>query len=176
MIAVRYTYRPGWRELYSIPEARARILRRLAETPDGLRLEQLLPEESAAAGIPAEPVLKQRAAWTSTFVASPRARASSASRTATGVATVTQRLVFGSVHRIVPRSTATLRTSGRAARTASALTRSASIRPRVMAVIASVLMITVICFGGWRRRAARVDVAGPNSVPWSPDVRIMWRF
>jgi segregation and condensation protein A len=63
-------YRPRWRDLYSIPEARARILRRLAETPDGLPLEQLLPEESVAAGIPAGPVLKQRAAWTSTLIAS----------------------------------------------------------------------------------------------------------
>jgi segregation and condensation protein A len=67
---VSETYRPRWRELYSIPEARARILRRLAETPDGLPLEQLLPEEAAAADARAEPVLKQRAAWTSTLVAS----------------------------------------------------------------------------------------------------------
>jgi segregation and condensation protein A len=63
-------YRPRWRELYSVAEARARILRRLAETPDGLPLDRLLPEESVAADVPAEPVLKQRAAWTSTFVAS----------------------------------------------------------------------------------------------------------
>ena len=63
-------YRPRWRDLYSIPEARARILRRLAETPDGLPLEQLLPAESAAAGSPIEPLLKKRAAWTSTFIAS----------------------------------------------------------------------------------------------------------
>jgi segregation and condensation protein A len=63
-------YRPRWRELYSVAEARARILKRLAETPDGLPLERLLPEESVAADVPAEPVLKQRAAWTSTFVAS----------------------------------------------------------------------------------------------------------
>jgi len=67
---VSQTYRPRWRDLYSVAEARARILRRLVETPDGLPLDQLLPEESAAAGIPAAPVLKQRAAWTSTFVAS----------------------------------------------------------------------------------------------------------
>jgi len=64
------TYRPRWRDLYSIPAARARILRRLAETPDGLPLDRLLPEESVAADVPAEPALKQRAAWTSTFVAS----------------------------------------------------------------------------------------------------------
>ena len=62
-------YRPRWRDLYSIAEARARILRRLAEAPDGLPLTRLLPEDSAAAGISAEPALKQRAAWTSTFIA-----------------------------------------------------------------------------------------------------------
>jgi segregation and condensation protein A len=63
-------YRPRWRDLYSVAEARARILKRLAETPDGLPLDRLLPEDTMAAGISAEPVLKQRAAWTSTFVAS----------------------------------------------------------------------------------------------------------
>jgi segregation and condensation protein A len=63
-------YRPGWRELYSIPEARARILNRLAKTPDGLALDRLLPEVAAATGISVEPMLKTRAAWTSTFVAS----------------------------------------------------------------------------------------------------------
>jgi len=64
------TYRPRRRDLYSVPEARARILKRLAEAPDGLPLEQLLPEDSATAGSSAEPALKQRAAWTSTFIAS----------------------------------------------------------------------------------------------------------
>jgi segregation and condensation protein A len=63
-------YRPRWRELYSVAEARARILKRLVETPDGLPLERLLPEESAAAQVPAGPALKHRAAWTSTFIAS----------------------------------------------------------------------------------------------------------
>ncbi len=66
---VAETYRPRWRDLYSIAEARARILRRLAETPDGLPLERLLPEECTAAGIPAEPGMRQRGASTSTFVA-----------------------------------------------------------------------------------------------------------
>ena len=64
------TYRPRWRDLYSVAEARARILKRLAEAPDGLPLEQLLPEDSATVGISAEPALKQRAAWASTFIAS----------------------------------------------------------------------------------------------------------
>jgi segregation and condensation protein A len=64
------TYRPRWRDLYPVAEARARILKRLAETPDGLPLDRLLPEDTMTAGISAEPVLKQRAAWTSTFIAS----------------------------------------------------------------------------------------------------------
>jgi segregation and condensation protein A len=63
-------YRPRWRDLYPVAEARARILKRLAKTPDGLPLDRLLPEDNMTAGISAEPVLKQRAAWTSTFIAS----------------------------------------------------------------------------------------------------------
>jgi segregation and condensation protein A len=62
------SYRPRWRDLYAVAEARARILKRLASAPDGLPLEQLLPEKSA--DVQAEPRLKKRAAWTSTFVAS----------------------------------------------------------------------------------------------------------
>ena len=34
---VSETYRPRWRDLSSIPEARARILKWIAEAPDGLR-------------------------------------------------------------------------------------------------------------------------------------------
>jgi len=67
---VSETYRPRWRELYSIAEAGARILKRLVEIPDGLPLDQLLPEESGAAGIPAGLLPQTRAAWTSTFIAS----------------------------------------------------------------------------------------------------------
>jgi hypothetical protein len=100
--------------------------------------------------------------------ATPPARPSSASRSTIGVANVTRRPVFGSVHRIVPRSTATLRTSGRAARTASAMTRSPSIRPTVAAAIASALTMTVVCLGGRRRRAGRDGLVGPNSVPGHP--------
>jgi segregation and condensation protein A len=60
-------YRPPWRELYSVPEARARILRRLSETPDGLALEHLLPEEAAMDEISA---LRKRGAWATTLIAS----------------------------------------------------------------------------------------------------------
>jgi hypothetical protein len=37
----------------------------------------------------------------------------------------------------------------------SAMTRSPSIRPAVAASIAAALMVTVVCFGGWRWRAGR---------------------
>ena len=37
-------YQPRWLDLYSIPEARLRILRLLAEAPDERPLDQLLPE------------------------------------------------------------------------------------------------------------------------------------
>jgi segregation and condensation protein A len=59
-------YRPRLLGLYSIPDARLRILQRLAETPEGRRLDMLLPEVTDTE---ASPVLR-RSAWTSTFVAS----------------------------------------------------------------------------------------------------------
>jgi len=63
-------YVPRWRDLYSIAKARARILQYLAQAPDGLPLEQLLPGDLVAAGISAGLALKTRAAWASTFIAS----------------------------------------------------------------------------------------------------------
>ena len=66
---VSETYRPPWRELYSIAAARARILTLLAETPDGRSLEALLPDESAADGMPVDPGLRKRGAWASTLIA-----------------------------------------------------------------------------------------------------------
>jgi segregation and condensation protein A len=60
-------YRSRGRELYSIPEARVRILRRLSETPDGLALEHLLPDVAAVKGISA---IRKRSAWASTLIAS----------------------------------------------------------------------------------------------------------
>ena len=59
-------YRPPVRALYSVPEARTRILQRLSETPDGLSLEQLLPDEAAADDVSA---LRKRGAWASTLIA-----------------------------------------------------------------------------------------------------------
>jgi len=63
-------YRPRWLDLHTVPDARARILRRLAETPDGHRLDTLLPEATDAAGAEAQSLLRRRSAWASTFVAS----------------------------------------------------------------------------------------------------------
>jgi segregation and condensation protein A len=65
-VDVAETYRPPSRELYAIPEARARILQRLAETPDGLSLHRLLPAEAADD----TNAIRKRSAWTSTLVAS----------------------------------------------------------------------------------------------------------
>jgi segregation and condensation protein A len=63
------TYRPPHFDLYTVAEARERILRLLAEAPDGLPLDRLLPvaEEGdrPAAGVRS----KRRSAWSSTFVA-----------------------------------------------------------------------------------------------------------
>lgn len=62
-------YRPAWLDLHSVPGARTRILRLLAETPEGRILAGLLPE---AAGEPggARSALRRRSAWASTFAAS----------------------------------------------------------------------------------------------------------
>lgn len=63
-------YCPFHFALYPVAEARERILRRLADTPDGALLGQLLPAAPEPAG--AEPLrrLRRRSAWSSTFIAS----------------------------------------------------------------------------------------------------------
>jgi segregation and condensation protein A len=53
-------------ELYAVAEARARILQRLAELPDGGPLAALLPETGGATGSD----LRRRSAWSSTLAAS----------------------------------------------------------------------------------------------------------
>jgi segregation and condensation protein A len=58
-------YRPPLMDLFSVSDARSRILRLLAAAPDGQALDQLLP-----ALIPSHPVLHRRSAWSSTLVAS----------------------------------------------------------------------------------------------------------
>ena len=64
---VSETYRPQRRELYSIAEARARILQRLSETTEGLPMEHLLPDEASEEE---KPALRKRSAWASTLIAS----------------------------------------------------------------------------------------------------------
>jgi segregation and condensation protein A len=61
------TYRPKLHlELYSAVEARARILQRLADLPEGETLGALLPEAAGAS----RSILRRRAAWSSTLIAS----------------------------------------------------------------------------------------------------------
>jgi len=63
-------YRPVWLDLHSIPDARERILRLLADAPDGRTLDRLLPEAlDADATAVAQTGLRARSRWTSTFVA-----------------------------------------------------------------------------------------------------------
>jgi segregation and condensation protein A len=63
-------YRPRWRDLHSVPQARLRILRLLAEAPDGRSLARLLPGAAEAASSGTQSMLKRCSAWTSTLVAS----------------------------------------------------------------------------------------------------------
>jgi segregation and condensation protein A len=63
-------YRPQPLELYAVAEARERILRRLAEIPDAVPLEQLLPDAPDITESRAREILRRRSAWSSTLVAS----------------------------------------------------------------------------------------------------------
>jgi len=63
------SYRPVWLDLHSIPDARERILRLLADAPDGRTLDGLLPEPLGADAGATQTGLRARSRWTSTFVA-----------------------------------------------------------------------------------------------------------
>jgi segregation and condensation protein A len=65
-------YRPVWADLYSVTEARDRILRVLGEGGDGEELRHFLPEEpvTEAALDPPERSLRLSSAWATTFSAS----------------------------------------------------------------------------------------------------------
>ncbi|MDX5929304.1 MULTISPECIES: ScpA family protein [Acidiphilium] len=70
-VDTRPIYRLPALDLYDIPEARDRILRLLAESGEGLSLDQLLPgPNQQTAQPPTETRLRLRSAWSSTFVAS----------------------------------------------------------------------------------------------------------
>jgi segregation and condensation protein A len=61
--AARYV--PHWFELYSIPDARVRILQRLWATPSGAPLDRLLPDAPAKGAS----ALRRRSGWAASFVA-----------------------------------------------------------------------------------------------------------
>ncbi|MBV9749062.1 MAG: hypothetical protein JO157_09620 [Acetobacteraceae bacterium] len=68
-------YRPPVLDLYSVQDARARILRLLAQAPEGQLLDRLLPEQDAPVGTEGEAppaprsALRRRSAWSSTLAA-----------------------------------------------------------------------------------------------------------
>jgi segregation and condensation protein A len=62
-------YQPAPLALHSVAEARARIRRRLSAQPDGVPLDQLLPDASPDAGDASRRALHRRAGWATTFVA-----------------------------------------------------------------------------------------------------------
>jgi segregation and condensation protein A len=69
-VDTRPIYRLPALDLYGIPEARDRILRRLRESETPLSLDKLLPGPGAEpAGSSPPTMLRCRSAWTSTFVA-----------------------------------------------------------------------------------------------------------
>ena len=63
------SYRPARLDLHAVPDARERILRRMASRTDACRLEQLLPD-APGPGTPPDTGLRGCSRWTSTFVAS----------------------------------------------------------------------------------------------------------
>jgi segregation and condensation protein A len=63
-------YRPRPLDLYTVADARDRILRQLAVASGGATLDQLLPDPPHPAGREAQPPLQRRSAWSSTLVAS----------------------------------------------------------------------------------------------------------
>jgi segregation and condensation protein A len=62
-------YRPRPLALYAVAEARARILRRLAEAPDGAPLDRLLPDPPEPPEAELRETLRRRLAWSSTLIA-----------------------------------------------------------------------------------------------------------
>jgi segregation and condensation protein A len=65
-------YRPAPLVLHTVAEARAsraRILRRLKEQPDGVALDQLLPDQPPDVSEPSRRVRLRRSGWAATFVA-----------------------------------------------------------------------------------------------------------
>ena len=63
-------YTPPWRNLHTVSAAQERILKVLAETPEGAPLDRLLPEPPRPGATPERAALLRRSAWSSTLVAS----------------------------------------------------------------------------------------------------------
>jgi segregation and condensation protein A len=63
-------YRPRWHDLYAVDDARERILRLLADAPDGAPMDRFVPAASDEGETVVSPALRRRSAWSSTFVAS----------------------------------------------------------------------------------------------------------
>jgi segregation and condensation protein A len=63
-------YRPAPLQLHTVAAARARILRRLTEQPEGAALDQLLPDEALDVSEPFRRDRLRRSGWAATFVAS----------------------------------------------------------------------------------------------------------
>jgi segregation and condensation protein A len=62
-------YRPAPLRLHTVAEARERILRRLKERPEGVTLDQLLPDQPPDANEPSRRARLQRSGWGATFMA-----------------------------------------------------------------------------------------------------------
>jgi segregation and condensation protein A len=62
-------YRHAPLRLHTVAQARERILQRLKERPEGVALDQLLPDESPDASEPARRARLQRSGWAATLVA-----------------------------------------------------------------------------------------------------------
>src|SRR5271165_777895 len=63
-------YRPRRLDLHAVDDARERILRLLAQTPDGAPMDRFVPAASDEGETVVAPALRRRSAWSSTFVAS----------------------------------------------------------------------------------------------------------
>jgi segregation and condensation protein A len=62
-------YRPPWLDLYSVVEARERILRALAEASEPTPMQRLLPPADTAGEGRADSPLRRRSGWASTLIA-----------------------------------------------------------------------------------------------------------
>jgi segregation and condensation protein A len=62
-------HRPAPLPLHTVAEARERILRRLREQPEGVALDQLLPDKAPDASEPSPIARLQRSGWAATLVA-----------------------------------------------------------------------------------------------------------